>query len=96
MFILAITGIVCFSLAFVSSTPNSYYQVPMFIIGQVYANSMLVLINSRTILGSEETPQTILSVLKFGTIPANDKYSATETQNGDIGVDTEERVKFRA
>ena len=84
MFILAIIGIVCFSLAFMSSTPNSYYQVPMFIIGQVYANSMLVLINSRTILGSEETPQTILSVLKFGTIPANDKYSATETQNGDF------------
>jgi hypothetical protein len=68
----------------------------MFTIGQVYANSMLVLINGRTVLVSEETPPTIISVLKFGTTPANDKYGDIETQNGDLAGDTEERIKFRA
>jgi len=99
MFILAMIGIVCFTLAFLPGDQNSYYQVPMFIIGHVYANSMLVLINGRIILGSEETPRMAMSVLKFGTAPcASDKYSSSsiDTQNGDLAVDTEVRWKFRA
>lgn len=79
-----IIGIVCFSLAF-STSANSYYEVPMFIIGKVYANSMLVLINGRMlILGAEETPVVIISGLRFGTAPANAKYSTMETRNGDL------------
>ena len=66
----------------------------MFIIGQVYANSILVLVNGRTVLGSEESSRTIISVLRFGTV--NDKYSSIETQSGDFAMDTEEQVKFKA
>jgi hypothetical protein len=72
MFILAVIGIVAFVLAFY---PNNsiYYAAPMNIIGRVYANSMLVLINSRMVLGSEETqtPSKVISVLRFGTAPTN-------------------------
>jgi hypothetical protein len=66
------------------------YQVPMVIIGKVYANSMLVLINSRMVLGSEETQTipTVISVLRFGTAPANLADSAIEADNGDVAVDT--------
>ncbi|KIM49804.1 hypothetical protein M413DRAFT_21942 [Hebeloma cylindrosporum] len=67
----AIVGIVSFSLAILPGSPY-YYQVPMGIIGKVYANSMLVLINSRMLLTSEETPLTITSALKFCTSPPND------------------------
>lgn len=91
MSISALIGIVCFSLAILPSDPY-YYQVPMGTIGKVYANSMLVLINSRMLLGSEETPVTIISAVRFGIAPANDKDSALEAY-GDISVDTEERVR---
>ena len=62
----------------------------MGIIGNVYANSMLVLINSRMVLGSEETqaPSMVISVLRFGTAPANPTDSAIEAEDGDIAVDT--------
>ena len=53
--------------------PNTYYQVPMGVIGKIYANSMLVLINSRMLLRSEETPSTIISAARFAMTPANDK-----------------------
>ena len=34
---------------------SKVYQAPMGIIGKIYANSMLVLINSQMVLGSEKT-----------------------------------------
>ena len=62
----------------------------MYIIGKIYATSMLVLINSRMVLGSEETqtPSTVISVLRFGPAPANSEGSAIEADNGDVSVDT--------
>jgi hypothetical protein len=89
MFISAIIGIVSFSLTILPGY-STYYQVPMGIIGKVYANSMLVLINSRMVLGSEETqkPLTVISVLRFGTAPANPTDSVIEADNGDLAVDT--------
>jgi len=65
--ILAVIGIVTFSLAIL---PSYYYQTPMVIIGKVYANSMLALINSRMLLGSEETPLKIISAIRFDAAPA--------------------------
>jgi len=59
----------------------------MGIIGKVYANSMLVLINSRMVLGSDETPSTVISVLRFGTAPTNLADSAIEAGNGDLAAD---------
>ena len=58
----------------------------MGIIGKVYANSMLVLINSRMVLGSKEaqTPPTVMSVLRFGTAPADPEDSDMEADNGDV------------
>jgi hypothetical protein len=42
-------------------------------IGKVYANSMLILLNSRVVLlGPEETSLRIISSLNFDTAPAND------------------------
>jgi len=72
MFFSALIGIVSFSLA-VFSSHSTYYQVPMVVLGKVYANSMLVLINSRMTLGSEETrtPSLVISVLRFGTAPGH-------------------------
>ena len=70
MSIPAIIRIVCFSLSMLPGEPY-YYAFPMGIIGKVYANSMLVLINSRMVLDSEETPSTIISALKFATVPDN-------------------------
>jgi hypothetical protein len=88
MFISAVIGIIAFSLAISPGDYNLiYYQVPVCIIGKVYANSMLVLINSRMILGSEET-QTVISVLRFGTAPANPEDSAIEADNAVLAVDT--------
>ena len=86
MFISAIIGIVSFSLIFTRDN-TSYYQAPMGIIGKVYANSMLVLVNSRMVLGSEETqtPSTVISVLRFCTTPTD---STIEADNGNVGVDT--------
>jgi hypothetical protein len=88
-FILAIIGIISFSLA-ISPMDSLSYQAPLGIIGKVYANSMLVLINSLTVLGSEETqtPSTVISVLRFGTAPENPTDSAIEVENGNVAVDT--------
>ena len=61
----------------------------MGIIGKVYANSMLVLINSRMLLTSEEMRLTIISAAKFGTAPANDIDSVIEGHRGDLSVDTD-------
>ena len=71
MLIPAVIGMVSFSLALERS--GYYYQTPMVIIGKVYANSMLVLINSRMVLGSEQTqtPSRVISVLRFVTTTAN-------------------------
>jgi hypothetical protein len=86
MFLSAVVGIVCFLLAAVPATPFCY-EFPMGAIGKIYASSMLVLLNSRMILGSEETetPSKGISVLRFGTAPANPGGSA---DNGDVAVDT--------
>ena len=91
MSISAVIGIISFSLAISPGNYNLiYYQVPVCIIGKVYANSMLVLINSRMILGSEEaqTPSTVISVLRFSTAPANPEDSAIDADNADLAVDT--------
>jgi hypothetical protein len=80
MLLPAVIGIVSFALAMLS---NNYYQAPMGIIGKVYANSMLVLINSRMLLGSEEEPLAIVSVMRFDAAPANDSVHTTEiSQSG--------------
>ena len=88
-FISAVIGIVSFALAVVP-TDALYFKVPMGIIGKVYANSMLVLINSRMALGSEETqtPLRVISVLRFGTGPANPQEGAIEADDRDVAVDT--------
>jgi len=94
----AIIGIVCFLLVALPDNPY-YYQFPMGIIGKVYANSMLVLINSRMLLGSEDTPTTKITGLRFCTAPADNKDPAMETHDGDLAVDTEAGGtvnKFRA
>jgi hypothetical protein len=82
----AVIGIVSFSL---SMLPTNYYQTPVGIIGKFYANSMLALINSRMLLGSEQiqTPSMDISVLRFGTASANLAESAIEAENGDVAVD---------
>jgi hypothetical protein len=54
----------------------------MGIIGKVYATSMLVLINSRMVFGSEDTPSTIVSAMRFATVPDTDKD--IEAHNGDL------------
>jgi hypothetical protein len=47
----------------------------MAVIGKVYANSMLVLLNRRImLLGPEKTPSMIISSLNFGAAPANDSH----------------------
>ena len=86
MSIPAIIGIMCFSMSFLTqANADHYFQFPMGIIGKVYTNSMLALINSRMllVLGSEES--TITSSLKFATVPANNKYSAI---HGNLALDT--------
>ena len=88
MSIPAVVGIVCFALANLPGTPD-YYQFPMGIIGKVYANSMLVLINSRMPLGSEETPSTIVSEFKCATVPPSNEDSAIHAHNGNAALDTE-------
>ena len=71
-----------------------YCQVPMCIIGKVYANSMLVLINSRMVLSSEDTQTqpTVISVLRFGAAPANSEDSAIDADNGDVAVALDTRA----
>jgi hypothetical protein len=88
MFISAAVGTVSFVLA---AFPMASFDVPVGIIGKVYANSMLVLINSRMVLGSEEkkTPLIVISLLRFdSTVPANSTDRAIEADNGDVAVDT--------
>ena len=46
-----VIGIVPFALAILPDSPY-YYKAPMGIIGKVYANSMLVVINNRMQLGT--------------------------------------------
>ena len=62
----------------------------MYVTGKIYANSMLVLINSRMVLGSEEMPSTIMSVLRFAVAPTKGEYFATEAHNRDPTVDSTE------
>ena len=66
-----------------------YYKFPMGIMGKFYANSMLALINSRMLLGSKETPLTIISTVNFAVIPTNNKDRMIHAHNGDVAVDTE-------
>ena len=81
----AVIGIVSFSLAMLPTT--TYYQTPMVIIGKVYANSMLVLINSRMLLGSEVVPLMIISSIRFDTAPATANDSAHITEISQSGQD---------
>ena len=71
MFITAVNGIVCFSMEFFPNNPFAF-QVPMAVIGKVYANSMLVLLNSRMLLISEEAP--LISVVNFAMAPTTDTH----------------------
>ena len=64
----------------------------MCVIGKIYANSMLVLINSRMLLYSEETSLAIISTARFTIPPANDKDGFIEAHRGDITVYSEERM----
>lgn len=77
MFILAVIAIVCLSLVFFLPGTTYYYQVPMGIIGNVYANSLLLLINSRMRLYSEKKPSTMVSTIRFGTALVNDEGLGT-------------------
>ena len=88
-FISAIMGIISFSLS-IRTTDSLSFEVPLGVIGKFYANSMLVLINSRMVLGSEETqpPSTVISVLRFGTASENATDSAIEADNGDLVANT--------
>ena len=63
----------------------------MGVIGKVYANSMLVVINSRMQLGDTKTPTPLrmISVLKFDTAPVNNKSGAIEAHQGDVSVDSD-------
>ena len=85
--LIALIGIVNFSMAML---PNMYCQTPMTIVGKFYASSLLVLINSWMVLGSEETqtPSKVISVLIFSTAPANLADSAIEADNRDLAADT--------
>jgi hypothetical protein len=63
----------------------------MYVIGKIYASSMLVLLNSRMVLGSEEMPSTDMSVLRFATAHANNEDISTEAHNnGDLVIDSTE------
>ena len=79
----AIIEIVTFSMMML---PHVYYcQTPMPVIGKFYSNSMLFLINSRMLLGSEEAPLTIITAVRFNAAPvtANDSAHITEiSQSG--------------
>ena len=59
----------------------------MGVIGKVYANSMLVVINSRMQLGPKETSLEMISILQFGTAPVNNESGVAEAHRGDISVD---------
>ena len=64
----------------------------MGVIGKIYANSMLVLINSRVLLCSEERPLAILSEVRFAVTPANDKGNVIEAHTADMAVYSKERM----
>jgi hypothetical protein len=64
----------------------------MGIMGKVYANSMLVLINTRMLLGSEETPVTIISVARFAAEPANHEDYGIEAHEDLSVVDPTEQT----
>ena len=88
MLIPAVIGIVSFSLAMLQT--NAYYQTPMVIIGKVYANSMLVLINSRMLLSSEVVPSMIISSMRFDVALAIANDSAHITEISQSGQDIRE------
>ena len=89
MLIPAVVGIVSFSLAVLPPTGN-YYQTPMATIGKFYANSMLVLINSRMLLGSEEARLMIISTIGFDATRATANDSAHITEISPSGQDLRE------
>ena len=64
----------------------------MGIIGKLYANSMLVLNNSRMLLSdsSKEESSTILSEFRLGAPPISDNDNITE---GVLSVYSEERTR---
>jgi len=87
--VLAAIAIICLSLVFFPPGTTYYYQVPMGIIGNVYANSMLLLINSRMQFFSEKPPM-IISTARFGMAPTNHRFPVVEGHNRDLSVHTEE------
>ena len=92
MFIPAVIAIACLSLVFFPPGVTYYYQVPMGIIGNVYANSMLLRINSRRQIYSKKEPLTMVTVSKarFGAAPTNGECTTIEAHNGDPSVVTGE------
>ena len=84
-----------FALASSRGTPARYYQVPMCIIGKVYANSMLVLNDSRMLLGSTEAePLAGVSELRFGAPPISDKGNITGAHHAAVSVDPAETTRL--
>lgn len=88
----AVIGIVAFFLAVLPNSPG-YYQIPVSIIGKVYANSMLVLLNSRMLLHSnhERTPSMNVTVMRFRTASHNSNDDARD-DHARLSVDNEERA----
>ena len=86
MFFPAVIGIVGCFLAVFPRSPG-YSQVLLSIIGKVYANSMLVLVNSRMVLVTEETRSADVSVMRFHTASTNSNDNATEAHRGGPSVD---------
>jgi len=87
--LIAVIAITSFVMAILPTCPP-YYRVPMGIIGKVYANSMLVLNNSRMLLGSsKDESSTILSEFRLGP-PPGDKETITDCV---FSVNSEERTR---
>ena len=89
MCIPAAIAIVCLLLVFFAPGNAYYYQVPMGIIGNVYANSMLLLINSRLQLGSGNKPLMIISTARFRMDRGNRGSTFIDGHNAEFSVYTE-------
>ena len=57
---------------------------------------MLVLINSRMALGSEEGASAYISIVRFATEPTNDQDDTIELHNGDLAVDSSDTKKVHS
>lgn len=93
MFIPAAIAIVCLSLVFFPPGTTYYYQVPMGIIGNVYANSMLLLINSRMQLVSQRRPLMLVSTAIYDMAPTDHGVTVIDGHNMYLSAYTEETTR---